>query len=190
MVAYTLLLNYTTPRIAILAMTALLLLLLEIEYVRLEHRPKIAEIFDSLFRRHEKTRVSGAVFLVIACVISFSAFDYWIAFLAVSMAVFGDLAAAIIGQIFGKTKFYKNKTYVGTLACLVMNIVVGLLTLPSLPILIFGMAVTATLFEAFTRKLDDNLTVPLFAGFVGQMVVYFFGFVLPPITFTFFGLFN
>lgn len=190
LVGYTLLLNYTSPRVAMLAMTTLLLILLEVEYVRLEHKPRIAEVFHVFLRHHERTRISSAVFLVISCIISFATFDYWVAFLAVSMTVFGDLAAAIMGKSFGKTKIYMNKSVVGTLACLLMNMVVGILSLPGLLILFAPMAVIATFVELFTRKMDDNLTVPLFSGFVGQMIVYYSGLNLPPIDFTFFGLFN
>jgi dolichol kinase len=189
-VGYTLLLNYTTPRIAILAITGLLLLLLEIEYIRLEHRPRIAEAIDGFLRKHEKTQISSAVFLLISIIICFGAFDYWVAFLALSMTVFGDLFAALFGRAFGKTKIYGNKTYIGTLACLATNMIIGFLTMPNMILLFAPMAITATVFELFTKKMDDNLTVPLFAGFAGQMIVYFFALELPPVAFTLFGLFN
>ena len=41
------------------------------------------------------------------------------------------------------------------------------------------MAFTATAVEVVTNKLDDNFTVPLFAGFVGQMIVYYTDITLP-----------
>lgn len=188
-VAYTLLLNYFSEQIAILTLTATLLVLLEIEYIRIEHRPRIANFFSILFRRHEKNQLTGAVFFLISCIISFAAFDYWIAVMAMFMTVFGDLAAALVGQIFGKTKILKKKTFLGTFAGFAANLLVGLLILPGFNLLIFPMAITATLVEMFTNKLDDNLTVPLTAGFVGQMIVYFFSLGLPPIDFTFLGLF-
>ncbi|MFA6918375.1 MAG: phosphatidate cytidylyltransferase [Candidatus Gracilibacteria bacterium] len=188
LVGYTLILNYFSERVAMLSMTALFLILLEIEYVRLEHKPRIAEVISGFLRRHEKTRISSAVFLVAACIISFAAFDYWVAFLAVSMTVFGDLVAAVMGKFFGKTKLYMNKSVVGTLSGLTANMVVGILSLPELLILFAPMAVVATFVEVFTRKMDDNLTVPLFSGFLGQMIVLYFGLNLPPIQFTFLGL--
>lgn len=187
-VGYTLLLNYTSQRMAMLAVTALLLMLLEIEYIRLEHKPRIAEAIQGFLRHHEKTRLSSAVFLVIACIIAFATFDYWVAFLAVSMAVFGDLACALVGKFFGRTKIYRNKTIVGTCAGFVMNMLVGVLTLPNFLILFAPMAFIASFVEVFTRKMDDNLTVPLFAGFAGQMIIYYFGLNLPPVEFTFLGL--
>lgn len=187
---YTFLLNYFSPRIAMLAMTALLLILLEIEYVRLEHKPKIAEVLRNFLRPHEKTRLSSAVFLVIACIISFATFDYWIAFIAVSMAVFGDMASAIFGKAFGTVKFYRNKSVIGSLAGFATNMLIGLLTLPNLFIIFAPMALMASVVEVFTRKMDDNLTIPLFSGFLGQMIVLYFAIDLPPVIFTFLGLFK
>lgn len=193
-VGYTLVLNYFSARMALLSITALLLIFLEIEYVRLEHRSKFLGkflgLFDKIFRKHEKDNVSGAVFLVIACIISFAAFDYWVAFLALFMTVFGDLFSAIMGKSFGKTLLFKSKTYVGTLSGLAANIIVGILILPGYLILVVPMAFVATFTEVITNKLDDNLTVPLFAGFAGQMLVYYFDLGLPPIDFTFLGLFS
>ncbi|MBI4975143.1 hypothetical protein HZC20_00550, partial [Candidatus Peregrinibacteria bacterium] len=42
LVGYTFLLNYFGARVAILVLTGLLLLLLEIERIRLDHKPRIA----------------------------------------------------------------------------------------------------------------------------------------------------
>ncbi len=188
-VGYTLILHFFSDRIAILAMTALLLILLEIEYIRLEHRSRITAIFDGFFRKHEEDNVSGSVFMVVSCIICFAAFDYWVAVVALFMTVFGDLFSALVGKTFGKAIIYNTKTYVGTLAGFAANILVGFLILPELFFLILPMAVVATFTEVITNKMDDNLTVPLFAGFAGQMLVYFFAFELPPIDFTFLGLF-
>lgn len=188
-VGYTLILYFFSERVAILATTALLLILLEIEYIRIEHKPRIAAMFNDLFRKHERDNISGAVFLVISCIICFAAFDYWIAVVALFMAVFGDLFAAIIGKLFGTTRIYNKKTVLGSFSGLAANLLAGILILPNLPYLIIPMAFIAGITEVLTNKIDDNLTVPLFAGFLGQMMVYFFQFELPPVDFTFLGLF-
>lgn len=188
-VIYTLLLNYFSEQLAILVLTAILLILLEIEYIRIEHRPRITHVLSGLIRSHEKNQLTGSVFYVISCIIAFAAFDYWVAFVALFMMVFGDLVASLMGKSFGKTRIYKKKTWVGTLSGFAANALVGILILPGMLILIIPMAITATLVEMFTNKLDDNLTVPLSAGFVGQILVYYFLLELPPVDFTFLGLF-
>ena len=48
--------------------------------------------------------------LVASCIIAFSAFEYWVAFVALFMTVFGDMFSAIVGRAFGKIVIYKNKT--------------------------------------------------------------------------------
>jgi len=60
----------------------------------------------------------------------------------------------------------------------VANLAVGFVVLPQFFYIVVPMAVVASFVELITNKLDDNLTVPLFAGFMGQLIVYFVFFVL------------
>lgn len=159
-------------KMANLALTALLLLMLEIEYIRLEYRLRLPEVIDIL-RRHEHDNVAGAIFFIAATIICFAAFDFSIAMVALLMTVFGDLVAALVGIRFGKIRIYKNKTLEGSLAGLIANLIVGIALLPNAPVLAVIMAITATITELWTGKLDDNLTVPIAAGFIGQMLVHF-----------------
>ena len=50
-------------------------------------------------------------------------------------------------------------------------LIVGLILLKNIYIII-AMAFTATIVETFISELDDNLFVPLFAGFVGQLLFF------------------
>ncbi len=186
---YTGLLNFFSERIAILVLTGLLLVFLEIEYIRLEHKPKIVDRLKSLMRPHEQDNLAASVFFVISCIIAFAAFDYWIAVLAMFMTIFGDLFAALIGKYFGQTKLYKEKTLIGTLSGLAANLVSGLLILPEIVIVVIPMAFIASFVELITIKLDDNLTVPLFSGFAGQMIIQYYDITLPPLDFSVLGLF-
>ena len=63
-IGYTLLLNYFSDRVAILIMTSLLLILLEIEHVRLEHRSSaVAFLINYLEKKkdHVSAQSSGGV---------------------------------------------------------------------------------------------------------------------------------
>lgn len=188
-ILYTGLLNNFSDRVAIIVLTGILLLLLELERIRLDHKPHLMKIVDGLFRNSEKNHVSGAAFFITSTIISFAAFEYWIALVAMFMTVFGDMFAALFGRAFGKKKIYRHKTWVGSLSALFANLLVGIFFLPQFAIVYVPMAIIATVVELLTHKLDDNLTVPLFAGFVGQMIVYYTDISLPPIDFTFLGLF-
>jgi dolichol kinase len=97
-------------------------------------------------------------------------FDFKVALAALLMTTFGDMIAALIGRKYGVTLIFRNKTLVGSVFELVTNLVIGFLILTN----IYGMlamAFTATAVEILVDDLDDNLLGPLFAGFVGQLVV-------------------
>lgn len=168
---YSLIRHFWSEQAAAIALTALLLLLLEIEYIRLEVKPKLPRVLN-VFRARERNNVTSMVFFVAATIISFGTFDYDIALLALLLTVFGDLVSALVGIKFGRHILVGKKTWEGFLAGLVMNIIVGFLVIPSLPVVFIPMALVASLVEVLTNKLDDNITVPLFAGFSGQMIVY------------------
>lgn len=181
---YSFLHFYFSPKIGVLGLTALLLILLEIEYIRIDYQTRIGSRLTQFFsrfilRKHEKNNLTGAIFFVISTIIAFSAFDYPIALTALMFSVIGDLVSAIMGTTFGRAKIFRNKSYVGTFSGLLANLIIGALLLEDMPIVYIPMAFVASFVEMLTQKLDDNLTVPLFAGFAGQCIVFFGGIVIP-----------
>lgn len=174
LLAYSFIRYFWSEQAAIMILTAMLLILLEVEYVRLEMKPKIPQMLNVL-RRREHNNVTGTVFFIIGTIIAFAVFEYGVAMLALLLTVFGDLASALVGIKWGKHKIFRNKTLEGFLAGLAANLLVGFLFMPELPLVFVSMAGVASFVELTTNKLDDNLTVPLFAGFTGQMIVYALG---------------
>ncbi len=171
LLGYTVLAALYGPKVGILALTALLIILLEIEYIRLEYKLRLPAVIDIL-RRKEKDHLAGSIFFVSSTIICFAAFDYPVALLALLMTVFGDLAAALVGIKFGRTRIFRKKTLEGFAAGLLINIAVGYIVMPGEWRLFLPMALTASLVELWTGKLDDNLTVPLAAGFSGQILLF------------------
>lgn len=178
LLVYTLLAGFYGSKVAILAVTALLIILLEIEYIRLEYKLQLPAAID-VMRRREKDNIASSIFFVASTIICFAAFDYAIALLALLLTVFGDLSAAIIGIKFGRTRIFHKKTLEGFTAGLVINLLVGFLIIPGEWKIFLPMALTASLVELWTGKLDDNLTVPLAAGFAGQMLLFIWQTGLP-----------
>ncbi|MEK6947022.1 MAG: phosphatidate cytidylyltransferase, partial [Nanoarchaeota archaeon] len=128
--------------------------------------------FFSLFiRAKEENRVCGVVYFLSASIISLAVFDNKIALAALLMTTFGDMIAAVVGKRYGTTLIYRNKTWAGFLGELAINLVVGFLILDSIYI-ILGMAFVATIVETMVDELDDNLMIPLFSGFVGQIILF------------------
>jgi dolichol kinase len=174
LIGYTICRYFWSEKIGLMALTALFLVLMEIEYVRLEVKFRLPKPFDIL-RSREKDNVTSSIFFVSATIMTFAVFDFGIALLALFLTVFGDLASALIGIKFGKHKIFKSKTLEGFIAGLVMNLAVGFIVMPESPLIYIAMAFTASTVELLTGKLDDNLTVPIISSVVGQILVYTMG---------------
>lgn len=173
-VVYSLVHYYWSQKTALMSVTVLFLVLLEIEYVRLEVKPKIPKYLN-VFRKKELNNIVSSIFFIAATIIVFAVFDYSIALNALLLTVFGDLASALIGIKFGKHKIFRKKSLEGFLAGLAINILVGFFIFPVYPGLYLSMALVASLVELLTGKLDDNLTVPLFAGVTGYVISLIMG---------------
>ena len=153
----------------LLLLTVYLIVILEFEYFRIEWGKKVP-VFHSLFRIKEADRLGGHVFFTIGSIIAISVFSKEIASAAILMTTFGDASAAIFGKALGRTwiKNLKNRAYEGCAAEFIVDVIIGWIFLPNW-ILVVVMAATATVVETVTDKLDDNLLIPLFSGFNGQL---------------------
>jgi len=167
---YSILKKSASEPIALFVLVFILLFLLITEYIRLELNIEVP-IIKQLIRAKEERKMHGAIYFLSATIIALAVFDFKIALAALLMTVFGDMFAALIGQMFGKTLVFRNKTITGCLAELVINLIVGFIILNNIYIII-AMAFTATIVETFVSELDDNLLIPLFAGFVGQLIFF------------------
>lgn len=161
----------------LLLLTVYLIVMLELEYFRIEWGKKLP-IVHSLFRVKEADRLGGHVFFTMGSIIAISVFSWEIASAAILMTTFGDASAAIFGKAFGRTWIsgLKNRAYEGCAAEFIVDIIIGSL-FPLSWITILVMAGTATIVETVTDKLDDNLLIPLFSGFNGQLVVFILAFI-------------
>lgn len=188
LVLYLIGLHFFNHQTGLLLLTALLSVMLLLEYWRLEWKWKIpiVSLFWEYKRPSEQTRLGGEIFFLLGALIALAAFDLQIALAAILMTTFGDLAACICGILFGKIRLLRGKKLEGSLAELIVNILVGTVILRSgfsvLPFawggavmweLLLTMAITATVVETVLKKVDDNLVVPIIAGLAGQIVVMF-----------------
>ena len=159
---------------ALLTLVALLGIFLILEYFRLEHGWKMP-LFSAFIRPKEQDRMYGVIFFLSATIISLAVFDTTIALAALLMTAFGDMAAAIFGKKYGSTLIFKNKTIIGFFAGLITNVLVALIIVFATSINIYIpliMAFTAAGVETLADELDDNLLVPIFAGPVGQILMF------------------
>ncbi len=151
-----------------------LVTVLVLDYCRIEHGIRIP-FFYIMYRKSEADRFGGHIFFALGAISVISLFSREIAYASILMATFGDLAAALIGKFYGKRrvfqKLFKNdKSIEGSASEFLIDFLIGLLILGN-PIVSLVMAFLATLTETAANKIDDNLIVPVFAGFFGQITL-------------------
>lgn len=126
------------------------------------------ERMGTLLRAGEAHTLSGSPTYILGVALSLILFELPVAIAAVLFLAFGDVAATIVGESWGKTRFL-GKSFEGTAAFVVAAFAAGLVPRLyglglSLPVLLAG-AVTAAAVEVLTpKRLNDNLTIPLISG--------------------------
>lgn len=162
------------------------LVIIPFEILRLK-RPDLNKAFVRFFKRimriEEVATMSGVSFVIVGTFIVVLCFPREIAILSVLLLAFGDPASSIFGVLFGRDKIWGRKSLQGSLACFtvctvvcgvyfyVNNIMVDRIILVSL----LGGLVGALSELAEYRKLDDNLTFPIFAALGLQVLFTVFG---------------
>ena len=137
---------------------------LALDYVRLfgsqRSRDFVTKYLGIMIRPSEKKNFIGATYILTGSILTILLFDKPIAIAAIAFIVVGDTAGAIIGRLWGRVRF-RSKSLEGSISfflasCLVAVIIPGV----HLWIMLIG-AVTATIVEAITLHIDDNLIVPI-----------------------------
>ncbi len=151
-----------------------LVTVLFLDYFRLEHNMRIP-FFYTMYREGEADRLGGHIYFALGAISAIALFSKEIAYAAVLMTTFGDMVAALIGKSYGKRrvfqKVFKNdKSIEGSASEFITDFLVGLLILGN-PLVSLVMAFSATLTETAVNKIDDNLVVPILAGFFGQITL-------------------
>jgi phytol kinase len=159
--------------IGILALSSVLILFLIMEYFRIYKGAKVP-MFYSLWRDSEKRKAGSEIYYMLGVVICLILFEPIIALTSILMATFGDTVAALFGIAFGKTRIKSKKkvTVVGSFAELITNLIIGFVMLGNWMIAV-PMALVATATETYSHSIDDNLTTPVFAGFIGSLMKIF-----------------
>ncbi|MBU1947017.1 MAG: hypothetical protein KKC54_08695 [Nanoarchaeota archaeon] len=167
---HLLLRDSVSQQISLFTLVFILLFLMAAEYIRLEMNVEVP-IIKQILRSREERRMHGVIYFLTATIICLAVFEFKIAIAALLMTVFGSMAATIVTNKFGKTLIFKNKTVKGAITQFIVNVVLGLIILQNI-YLIIAMAATATIIETMLSELDDNLFIPLFAGFAGQLIFF------------------
>ncbi len=136
--------------------------------------PRFAALFQRSTRRiahpHEAHRVNSATWYATALLGLVLMGDLAAATVAVLVLGFADPAAALVGRRFGRVPLVNGRTLEGTLTFAAVGGAAGAAGLaiyaPALPVLPLALAgaVAGALAELLSRRVDDNLSVPLAVG--------------------------
>lgn len=123
-------------------------------------------ITGRMIRQHEANGdFTGATYILSSSCFTIGLYSKPIAIAALAFIIVGDSFAAIIGRRFGRHRFGR-KSVEGSLACLVGTFIVAAVS-PAFGLetgIAFAGAVTATVTEALSTRVDDNVSVPLVSG--------------------------
>lgn len=145
--------------------------MLTVDVVRLQV-PRVRTIFyfllGRIIRDHERFNLLGSTYLLLSSLICVYAFPKSVAVAAIAFLVIGDTLAALVGRRWGRTRIL-DKSLEGSLACFLSCLFAGWLLRTqggelSDSMIWFG-SLVATLVELLPIPLDDNMRIPLAAGF-------------------------
>jgi len=131
-------------------------------------RQYIHPIFASIMRGAEEHKLSGATYLIAGAGITIYYFDKDVAIIALLLVSVSDAAAAIIGTAYGKVRLW-GKTLEGSTAYFAATgILLMLMQSLTLEQMLAGLF-TGTLVELLPIPINDNLSMPVIAGFAMQL---------------------
>jgi phytol kinase len=164
--------KFFSQRTALLTLSFILIVLSFLEFLKMKYNKQIP-LFHKFYRENERYVLSGSIYLTIGVIIAFAIFDFNVAATAILMMIFGDAASAIIGR-FGNYRVDGFKsTWEGVISEFLVDLALGFIFLNNIPV-IFVMALVATFIETTLKPVDDNLSIPVAAGFAGQAMIIIF----------------
>ena len=157
-------------QIVLYFMTTYLVVVLLIEHMRLDRGYRLP-VIHHLLRRKEETSLAGHVYFTLAAIVAVSVFSENVAYAAILMATFRDMSAALVGRRSGRKKIAGGKKSLeGCIAELFVDIIIGYALLSN-PCIALVMALVATVVETVFVNIDDNLAIPVFSGFVAELLL-------------------
>ena len=158
----------------------LLVLILIFEFERFK-RPGfnrwVFEHLSSLVKSKERFQPIGTTYFLFGVLLTVILFPHHIAIASLTFLAVGDVAAAVVGERYGRIKIL-NKSLEGTITFFITAFLAGivLVRLPRMQMeglnfqLVIWGALTATLVEFLSFKIDDNLTVPVLTSLVMKII--------------------
>jgi len=124
-------------------------------------------VFGPLMRRQETRGLTGSIYVLVGCLLTFILFDRDIAVAGMIFLGVGDACAGMVGERWGRHKIL-SKSMEGTAAFFVSSVIVGLIFQYvvldiSFMVLVVG-ALCAAVVELLPLPINDNLAIPLLSA--------------------------
>ena len=138
----------------------------------------VERAFGAISRPCEHYQVNSATFYLLAITIVTAFFQKPVAQLAVFVLAFGDPIATLVGKRWGKRKIWREKSWIGTFAFMLVTFTAsfvflcldaGNLALPGKFSLALTLAVTGAATEVFSSRVDDNFTIPILCALIASL---------------------
>jgi dolichol kinase len=167
---------FITKELALFILVPLTLFSLIIDYGRYFHKPLaefVYKFFGFIMRKHErdakKKNLNGATYVLISATVVIFLFPKVFVITGFAILIIGDIAAALVGRKFGKTKFM-FKSLEGTSAFVVFSAIVVMFT-PKITgnsteylIAMIAVFIGAIAENVSGEWADDNFMVPVTVG--------------------------
>ena len=164
---------FIDKRQAAIAVGILVLIALLIELLKAvlpPFRDLFYQVFTPVLRSNErKGAITGATYYLIGAFLPILIFPKILAIVCIFFMILGDMAAALIGKKWGRTKLFPQKSLEGSMACFLVCVLIALVKFN--PVVAIVGALAATVVEVLPIKLDDNLTMPLLSGLAMYLVL-------------------
>ena len=126
-------------------------------------------LYKYVMHVHEKDQISSATWYATALIFLSLTQTPLLCALGCGILGLADPAAALVGRRIGRTRLVNGRSLEGTVAFIVVGTMVGLLigsyfhdlTGSALWIISLSAAVCGAIAELFSRRIDDNFTIPL-----------------------------
>jgi dolichol kinase len=142
------------------------------------------KFFSVMLRTHEvgrkKFRMNGATWLLTADVVTIILFPKYIAITGMLLLSLSDSFSGIVGRLYGKKHYAKNRSYVGTITFFLIGLLIALFTpkyfYSSTEYFIAAAAVfLTTIADSLNLPADDNLVIPIVSSaFLYVLYIIFF----------------
>lgn len=165
--------HFARSRIGPLIFIGFLLLLMVVFEVERLRKPGfnrwVFEHVRALVKESEKRKPTGTTFFLLSVFLTILLFPKFVAVASLTFLALGDVAAAVVGERWGRTKILQ-KSMEGFAAFLVTAWVSGWglsFLYPQLtPSIVFWGSLTASLVELLPLPVDDNFSIPLVTSLV------------------------